>query len=138
MDAWHAAEVEALERGAKQAAEELHHSAVWGVVRQDHERAHARSAERVDEVRLNRLGGILSAHEDAALDSFLSQYPYQCDSLFAVRQWQTRLYDQLGNAVRATRQPPHRRSCCVPRLAGRGCAELYSAAKRSLLRSCGR
>jgi CMP-N-acetylneuraminic acid synthetase len=38
---------------------------------------------------------------DAALDNFLSQYPYQCDSLFAVRQWQTRLYDQLGNAVSA-------------------------------------
>ena len=66
---------------------------------------------------------------NAALDSFLSQYPYQCDSLFAVRQWQTRLYDQLGNAVRATRQPLHRSSCCVPRLAGRRCVELYSAAK---------
>jgi hypothetical protein len=38
---------------------------------------------------------------DAALDNFISQYPYQCDSLFAVRQWQTRLYDQLGNAVSA-------------------------------------
>ena len=36
---------------------------------------------------------------DAALESFLSKYPYENDSLFSVRQWQTRLYDQLGTAV---------------------------------------
>ena len=36
---------------------------------------------------------------EAAIESFLLQYPIHCDSLFSVRQLQTRLYDQLGRAI---------------------------------------
>ena len=34
-----------------------------------------------------------------AIEAFLAEFPYTCDTLFAVRRWQTRLYDSLGRAV---------------------------------------
>ena len=36
---------------------------------------------------------------DAAIQTFLSEFPIHCDSLFSVRRWHTRLYDQLGRAI---------------------------------------